>query len=154
MDMSKRLKNARKHLDLTQDTMAKPLGLSQANFRDLELGKVKISTLHVLALEHVYKINSKWLMTGDGEMMIDENKESSNQYPESSESVFEKFQQKELAEEFTKRMVELEKLDLNAIHDLMRYIEYQILSRTSSESDMKKKSPQWNGIDRRKKAAG
>jgi hypothetical protein len=57
--------------------------------------------------------------------------------------------------ECVKRMIDLEKIELNAMKDLLRYIEYQIVTRTESDSELKKKqSPQWDGIERRKKKVG
>lgn len=69
--IGERLKEVRNLLGLTQEKMGAPIGLSKANIRDLESGKVKISTIHTLAFEYVYKINSKWLITGVGEKIVD-----------------------------------------------------------------------------------
>jgi transcriptional regulator with XRE-family HTH domain len=70
MSIQERLKIVRKNLKLTQKNAAISIGLNPANFRDLESGKVKISTLHGIALEHIHKINSIWLLTGKGEMFL------------------------------------------------------------------------------------
>jgi transcriptional regulator with XRE-family HTH domain len=63
-----RLKIARMELKLTQEKFGSLLDLSQANIRDLESGKVKLSTLHSLAIENVFAVSASWLMTGNGEM--------------------------------------------------------------------------------------
>jgi len=63
-----RLKILRKQLDMTQERFGIPLGLNPANIRDLEAGKVRVSILHALAIENVYKLNNDWLLHGHGEM--------------------------------------------------------------------------------------
>lgn len=68
MEPKDRLKTARNELGLTQEGFGFPMDLSQANVRDLESGKVKISTLHALAIENIHGLSAKWLMTGNGPM--------------------------------------------------------------------------------------
>lgn len=68
MDSKDRLKTARESIALTQTDFGVPLGLSQANVRDLESGKVKFSTLHALAIEKIHGISSNWLLDGSGGM--------------------------------------------------------------------------------------
>lgn len=68
MEAKNRLKLARIEADLNQAEFGAPLGLSQANVRDLESGKVKISTLHALAIEKIHGISSVWLLSGEGLM--------------------------------------------------------------------------------------
>lgn len=68
MEPKDRLKLARSKLGLTQERFGFPMELSQANIRDLESGKVKISTLHALAIENIHGLSAKWLMTGNGPM--------------------------------------------------------------------------------------
>jgi len=72
MDKNIRLKSARLSIGLNQLDFGIPLGLSQANVRDLESGKVKISTLHALAIEKIYRISPEWLMDGKGPMILGE----------------------------------------------------------------------------------
>jgi len=66
MEPKERLKEARDETGLNQADFGEPLGLSQANVRDLESGKVKFSTLHALAIENVYGYKAKWLLNGVG----------------------------------------------------------------------------------------
>ena len=72
MNSNERLKNARKFLGLTQEKFAIPIGLNQANIRDLESGKVKISTLHALAIENAHGIGATWLLDGRGDMFLEQ----------------------------------------------------------------------------------
>jgi len=69
-----RLKKIRAYLNLTQEEFGVPLGLNQTKIRDLESGKVKVSTLHAIAIEKIHGINIDWLLTGEGEMFINEGK--------------------------------------------------------------------------------
>ena len=66
MGAAGRLKKIRKKMKLTQEMFGKSVDLSQANIRDLESGKVKISTLHAFAFKHIYNINPEWLLKGEG----------------------------------------------------------------------------------------
>lgn len=70
MDIADRLKFVRKKLKLTQESFAISIGLKRDNITSLELRKVKITTLHALAIEHVHGVNKDWLLNGDGEMFI------------------------------------------------------------------------------------
>jgi len=76
MKVQERLQFVRKKLNLTQQSLAISIGLNQANVRDLESGKVKFSTLHAIALEHIHQVNAQWLMTGQGEIFLENGQKS------------------------------------------------------------------------------
>ncbi|QTA84858.1 Uncharacterized protein dnm_008610 [Desulfonema magnum] len=61
--------------------MAVAIGLNQANIRDLELGKVKISTLHALAMQNIFDLSPDWLLTGKGKMLCEDHKKTKNVSP-------------------------------------------------------------------------
>lgn len=65
MEAQHRLKTVRKKLGLTQESLAKSIGLNRGKITSLELGVVKISTLHAIALEYIHGINRNWLLNGD-----------------------------------------------------------------------------------------
>lgn len=69
MNIENRLKYIRKQLRFTQESFAKSIGLNRDSITNLESGKVKISILHALALEHVHGINKEWLLNGEGPML-------------------------------------------------------------------------------------
>jgi len=133
-----RLKEVRKLLGLTQKAMAEPLGLNQTNIRDLESGKVKFSTLHALALEQVYKINSNWLLTGAGEIFIDENLppiyKGINPDPEKEHQIelsviedkhrdlIQKFKDKTTAKEINKKLIDLERMSERSYRKVVNHI--------------------------------
>jgi DNA-binding XRE family transcriptional regulator len=174
MNIYQRLKKARKKLDLTQDMMAKPLGLSQANLRDLESGKVKISTLHVLAIEHIYKISANWLITGIGNMIQECGEGSQNGDIGRMDSVsaehmdvINKFKNQERAKRLCEKLIMLESISENQLDKIEQEIDKRIeiaedvvaeIKKTESimdqnESDRRKKSIKWTSEERRKKAA-
>lgn len=139
MNIYQRLKKARKKLDLTQDMMAKPLGLSQANLRDLESGKVKISTLHVLAIEHIYKISANWLITGIGNMIQECGEGSQNGDIGRMDSVsaehmdiFNKFINQERAKRLCEKLLMLESYSENQLDK----VEYDIDKRIEIAEDV------------------
>lgn len=70
-NINDRLRYVRQLYSITQKQMGVDLGLNPSKIRDLESGKVKISTLHALALKDVYKINPDWLLYGKGPLRIE-----------------------------------------------------------------------------------
>lgn len=64
-------------LKLTQEQFGRPFKLNQANIRDLEAGKVKMSQLHLFSFEKVFNINPDWLLSGNGEMIFGNETNSS-----------------------------------------------------------------------------
>lgn len=47
------------------------MGLSNSQVVCLETGRVRITQLHLIAFEQVYRINPKWLAEGAGQMVMD-----------------------------------------------------------------------------------
>tara|TARA_B100000614_G_scaffold261686_1_gene292030 strand:+ start:283 stop:819 length:537 start_codon:yes stop_codon:yes gene_type:complete len=70
MDENIRLKFVRKKLGLTQESFAKSIGLNRGKVTSLEIGNVKISTLHALAIEYVHGINKNWLLNGEEPIFV------------------------------------------------------------------------------------
>jgi len=115
--------------------MGEPLGLSQSNIRDLESGKVKFSTLHALAIENIYKISSKWLLTGEGSHYIkgEEEKKSDNdsnltRLVVEHQDTIKKFKDPEKAKEFNEFLVDIEAEDPEGYDEL--YKEAKLISKT------------------------
>jgi len=84
MDSIDRLKLIRKKLKLTQEKLAISMGLKRDNITSIESRKVKISTLHALAIEYVHGINKDWLLFGDGDPFLVQ-KENSEPVKQTSE---------------------------------------------------------------------
>jgi DNA-binding XRE family transcriptional regulator len=158
---NERLKLLRERLDITQQAMGKCVGLSKANIRDLESGKVKISTLHALAFEHVLNVNSVWLLNGEGQMFIGEKDETgtdSNRnvlnYDDKIESehlkLIKQFKNKELAKNINSKLIKLESIDPDELEDIDVYIDLRI----SRNKQKKTSNPmELSGTDRRKNRA-
>lgn len=133
MEARKRLKNARKQMGLTQEDFGKPIGLSRHGITSLESGKVKISTLHALVFEYVHKISAKWLLTGEGEMIV-QSAEPANlvsnsdvihyQSPIEAEhmELIKQFRNKERAKIINEHLVELEGIDESLFNNVEAYL--------------------------------
>ncbi len=65
-----RLKKVRKLLGLNQTEFGEPLGMNRKQIRDIEKGAVRLKRIHLLAMEHVYQINIKWMLTGRGKVFL------------------------------------------------------------------------------------
>lgn len=70
--VSQRLKKFRKATGLTQQDVAQTLNVTTSAVGFIETGKSKIGIDHLTTLQEVYKLNSQWLLTGKGDMFIDE----------------------------------------------------------------------------------
>lgn len=75
---SQRLTIARKHLGLTLREFAEPLGVSHGTVGHWEVDS-SLSKMATIAIEQVYKISSEWLLTGNGEMIIEKPCDHTNQ---------------------------------------------------------------------------
>lgn len=87
MNSAQRLKFIRKKLKLTQEKLAISIGLKRDNITSLESEKVKISTLHAIAMEHLYCVNKDWLLYGKGDIFIDGNKKDIKKSEDDSPNV-------------------------------------------------------------------
>ena len=162
MDIGDRLKKVRKTLGITQKEMGEPIGLKKENIRDLESGKVKFSTLHALAIEHVFNVSANWMLTGEGVMLleIDSPKEATNGLPMFNESIphslmVEYFQQKDLAKKINWKLIRYEKADPKFLVEIDDYIDLRSKHLKIDENDAESKQ-QGRGagkMERRKKEA-
>jgi transcriptional regulator with XRE-family HTH domain len=68
--LGKNLRVFRKRLNLNQVEFAKPLGIKGSYISAIERGKSVPSESVLLHLEEKYRLNRKWLLTGEGEPYI------------------------------------------------------------------------------------
>jgi phage repressor protein C with HTH and peptisase S24 domain len=68
MNLSERIKTARKHAGLTQKELAERVGIAQTAISQLESGKTLRST-YLVQIATACRVNSGWLASGDGEML-------------------------------------------------------------------------------------
>lgn len=66
--MEERLKLLRKELNKNQKEFAESLGLGQSTWAMIEVGKRELNERHIKLICSIYKINEKWLRTGEGKM--------------------------------------------------------------------------------------
>jgi len=76
---NERLKKARKYSGLTQEKFGVILGLKQSQIKDIEIAKQKVSPELADLIEINFSINGWWLLTGKGNMLLED--ESSNPLP-------------------------------------------------------------------------
>lgn len=83
-EQGNRLKKSREYLDLTQATFGDKIKLSWSQIKNRESGEIKIKPQEASMIEIEHKISQIWLLTGQGEMMI--NKTDGRHSEQSSET--------------------------------------------------------------------
>lgn len=73
MNLSDRIKAARKHAGLTQQRLAELVGVAQTAISQLESGKAQRST-YIAEIAFACQVSSKWLALGEGDMKPTEGK--------------------------------------------------------------------------------
>lgn len=73
MNVSSRLKQARKHLGLTQSEIGETIGVKWHKIKDIETEKLKLTPALSELIEEKHSISGWWLLTGKGNMLL-ENK--------------------------------------------------------------------------------
>lgn len=70
-DYHQRVAQVREHLDLSQEKMARQLGLSLRAYANYERGERAIPVELLRALHEQFSVDPVWLLTGNGNMMLD-----------------------------------------------------------------------------------
>lgn len=73
MDFGERVVEARVALGFNQSEFAKEIALAAQSLARYEKNKVKPSVEFITKLTDMFNINSNWLLTGKGEMLLDNN---------------------------------------------------------------------------------
>lgn len=68
MELHERLKSVRKELGLTQEALAKSLGIPKRTYIAYEYGENPIPDRLIVSISAVHGVSESWLRTGDGEM--------------------------------------------------------------------------------------
>ena len=84
-EFNERIRQIREHLGVTQEEFGRPLGLDWFSVRDLESGKKRVTPALIVSIEKNHSINSHWMLTGEGNMILSEDK---NSVAEKKESPF------------------------------------------------------------------
>ena len=74
-EIGERIKKVRKELGLTQEDMAKKLGISRESIVKYERGDIMPSQKFLKLLKYELEVNPNWILTGEGEMFLNDEKE-------------------------------------------------------------------------------
>lgn len=69
--IGERIRMIRKKLDLSQDEFGKKIGLTRGAITNAELGRAAIKPLFIEHICDTFRVNEKWITTGEGEMFIE-----------------------------------------------------------------------------------
>ena len=73
MEMSDRIKILRNSLRLTQTEFGNKIGFRQNTVGQMENGQRGITDRTILLICQTFNVNEKWLRTGNGEMLVDDD---------------------------------------------------------------------------------
>ena len=76
MCLGKRIKEAREFLGIGQKEFAKKIGIIYQTLSKYERSEIKPTTEILTKLTEIHGININWLLTGNGNMFIEEEKKS------------------------------------------------------------------------------
>lgn len=71
--MRNRIKAVRKSLGLSQRAFGEKLGVSRDVINNIEYGRVQPKDLFLQHMCELYKVNERWLESGEGEMFADDS---------------------------------------------------------------------------------
>ncbi|NEZ80360.1 XRE family transcriptional regulator [Clostridium botulinum] len=80
MNKGQRVKELRKHLNLTQQEFANKLHVSRSNIGNIENGIINLSERNIKDICKTFNVSENWLINGEGEMFntLQEDKELLN----------------------------------------------------------------------------
>lgn len=75
--MNQRVREIRKHLNLTQEEFAEKIDLKRGGLANIELGNVNLTERNIKKICRQFNVNENWLRTGEGKMFntMEEDKE-------------------------------------------------------------------------------
>jgi len=73
IDLAQRFSVFFKAVNLTQEEFADKVGVARSNVSSWQSGKHGISSSSIRVMEHEFKLNPIWLLTGEGEMFKHES---------------------------------------------------------------------------------
>lgn len=75
--MNERIRELRKHLNLTLEEFGKKVGVTKAAIGRIEKGERSVTDQMFLSICREFNVNENWLRTGDGEMFsLEEDEEA------------------------------------------------------------------------------
>lgn len=85
LKLNERLKAMRKHLNLKQDEMGAKVNLSRSHISSLENGTRELTDRIISDVCREFNVNEHWLRTGEGEMFIQPEAFSLDEYAQKSQ---------------------------------------------------------------------
>ena len=79
-DINKRFKILREHLNISQESFGNKIGLSKSGISNIESGHRNVTDKHVKLIHSQFNISEEWLKTGKGEMIIQPETFSLDEY--------------------------------------------------------------------------
>lgn len=101
-----RLLELRKALGITQKQMAEAIGIKQAAYSAIELGKASLTDRNKITIINIYSVNPKWFESGEGSMFITSKESTTEQLTSIS---FSKYNKSEVTQRF---LIALEQLKI------------------------------------------
>jgi len=80
MEIANRIRTARKALKLTQTDFGNAIGMKQAMIGQMENGNRSVTDRTILLICNCFSINETWLRTGEGDMFIQSDYFSLDEY--------------------------------------------------------------------------
>lgn len=132
--------------------LSKSIGKTGSYFSEIKRG-CPVNALHIKAVGNIFGQDKVCEILG----IPTNNLDSQNQpviFADCTHAeLIKEFQQKELAKECTKAMINLEKIDPEELKEVMDFIEYRISKKNQQEPKKTPEPTTWSGTERRKKAA-
>ena len=76
MDIHERIRFLRKEkLQITQEALGEPLGLTRANIANIEAGRIAVTERVLISICDKFNVNEEWLRNGTGDMFIEMNRQ-------------------------------------------------------------------------------
>lgn len=79
-DINKRFKEIREFLGQSQEAFGDSIGLSKSGISNIEKGDRNVTNKHIKMLSLEHNVNEQWLRTGDGEMFVEPETFSLDEY--------------------------------------------------------------------------
>lgn len=76
LTINERIRYLRKEtLNITQEALGEPLGLTRANIANIESGRIAVTDRVIISICEKFDVNENWLRTGEGEILVELSEE-------------------------------------------------------------------------------
>lgn len=133
MTVNERIKIIRKHFEMNQTEFGRKLGVDQTIISKIENGDYKYVASEIMMLLHIeFKININWLLTGKGEMLLQEGEEG---LTKDARELCEKLEIenkelkgkiKEYQDYILEQVMKTKPSEIEALHNKINYLEEEV----------------------------